>query len=88
MEESTKSNNKFLLIGLAVLLIAVSIYTIYNNSEHKKLTNAIETEKNEIAVNKAADMEIYDIMTLAKDEEDAITNASSYLTQMARKLEI
>ena len=44
--------------------------------------------KNEIAVNKAADMEIYDIMTLAKDEEDAITNASSYLTQMARKLEI
>ena len=51
MEESTKSNNKFLLIGLAVLLIAVSIYTIYNNSEHKKLTNAIETEKNEIAVN-------------------------------------
>ena len=51
MEESTKSNNKFLLIGLAVLLIAVSIYTIYNNSEHKKLTNAIETEKNKIAVN-------------------------------------
>ncbi len=51
MEESKKSNNKFLLIGLAVLLVAISIYTIYNNSEHKKLTNAIEVEKNEIAVN-------------------------------------
>ena len=51
MEESKKSNNKLLLIGLAVLLVAISIYTIYNNSEHKKLTNAIEVEKNEIAVN-------------------------------------
>lgn len=51
MEESKKSNSKFLIIALAALLVGISIYTFYNNSEHKKLTDAIEVEKNEIAVN-------------------------------------
>lgn len=51
MEDSKKSNTKFLIIALALLLVGVSIYTFYNNSEYKKLTNAIEVEKNEIAVN-------------------------------------
>lgn len=51
MEESKSSNNKFLIIALAVLLVGVVAYTIYNNGEHKKLENAIEVEKNEIATN-------------------------------------
>lgn len=51
MEESKKSNNKIILIVLAVLLAAALGYTFYKNSEHKKLTDAIEEEKSEIELN-------------------------------------
>lgn len=45
MEESKKSNSKFLIIALAALLVGISIYTFYNNSEHKKLTDAIKWKR-------------------------------------------
>lgn len=48
MEENKKSNNKLIIIVLAVLLVLSLGYTFYNSSEHKKLTDAIETEKSEI----------------------------------------
>ena len=48
MEENKKSNNKLIMIVLAVLLIVALGYTFYNNGEHKKLTDAIEEEKSEI----------------------------------------
>lgn len=51
MEESKSSNNKILIIALAVLLAGVVGYTIYNNSQHQELEDAIEIEKNEIATN-------------------------------------
>lgn len=51
MEENKKSNNKLIIIALAVLLLAVLAYTFYTNSEHKKLTDAIEAEKVEIGQN-------------------------------------
>ena len=51
MEESKKSNNKILIIALAVLLVGTLGYTFYNNGEHKKLTDAIESEKSEIEQN-------------------------------------
>ncbi|MBP8792768.1 MAG: hypothetical protein KBE41_11345 [Lutibacter sp.] len=51
MEESKSSNNKILIIALAILLVGVVGYTIYNNGEHQKLEDAIEVEKNEIATN-------------------------------------
>ena len=51
MEEDKKSNNKILVIALAVLLIGALAYTFYSNSEHKKLTDAIEDEKSEIEQN-------------------------------------
>lgn len=51
MEENKKSNNKVIVIALAILLLGALAYTFYNNSEHKKLTNAIEEEKLEIEGN-------------------------------------
>lgn len=51
MEQTKKSNNKFIIIALGVLLLAALVYTFYTAGEHKKLTNAIEEEKQEIASN-------------------------------------
>ncbi len=51
MVENKKSNSKIIVIVLAVLLIAALAYTFYNKNEHKKLTDAIEEEKAEIAQN-------------------------------------
>ena len=51
MEENKKSNSKIIVIVLAVLLLAVVAYTFYNNTEHKKVTDAIEEEKLEIEGN-------------------------------------
>tara|TARA_R110001583_G_scaffold27778_1_gene98978 strand:- start:9202 stop:10083 length:882 start_codon:yes stop_codon:yes gene_type:complete len=51
MEENKKSNSKIIVIVLAVLLLGIVGYTFYNNSEHKKVTDAIEEEKLEIEGN-------------------------------------
>ena len=51
MEEKKKSKSKIIVIVLAVLLLGVVAYTFYNNTEHKKLTDAIEEEKMEIEGN-------------------------------------
>lgn len=51
MEQTKKSNNKIIIIALGVLLLAALAYTFYTAGEHKKLTNAIEEEKIEIASN-------------------------------------
>jgi len=51
MEENKKSNSKIVVIVLAVLLFTVVAYTFYNNSQHKKVTDAIEEEKIEIEGN-------------------------------------
>ena len=51
MEENKKSNSKLIVIVLAVLLLGILGYTLYNNSEHKKVTDAIEEEKLEIEGN-------------------------------------
>jgi len=51
MEENKKSNSKTIVIILGVLLLGAIGYTVYNNSEHKKLTDAIEEEKTEIEGN-------------------------------------
>ncbi|MEX1381868.1 hypothetical protein [Lutibacter sp.] len=51
MEEEKKSNSKIIVIALAVLLIGALAYTFYNKSEHKKLTDAITVEKEEIEQN-------------------------------------
>ena len=51
MEENKKSNNKLIIIALAVLLLGVLAYTFYTSTEHKKLTDQIEGEKLEIEQN-------------------------------------
>jgi len=51
MEEKKKTNNKVIVIVLAVLLLGALGYTFYKNTEHKKLTDAIEEEKLEIEGN-------------------------------------
>jgi Tfp pilus assembly protein PilO len=51
MVENKRSNSKIIVIVLAVLLIGALTYTFYNKNEHKKLTDAIEEEKAEIAQN-------------------------------------
>ena len=51
MEDSKNSNNKFLIIALALLLVGISIYTFYSSTKLNKLNDAIEVEKNEIASN-------------------------------------
>lgn len=49
--ENNKSNNKTIIIVLAVLLIIALGYTFYAKSEHKKVTDAIGQEKAEIELN-------------------------------------
>jgi len=51
MEENKKSNSKIIIIALAVLLVGALGYSLYNNGEHQKLTDAIEAEKSEIELN-------------------------------------
>ena len=51
MEDNKKSNNKLIIIALAVLLVGALAYTFYTGKEHKKLTDAIEVEKLEIEQN-------------------------------------
>lgn len=51
MEEKNKSNSKIIVVVLALLLVGALAYTFYNKNEHKKLTNAIEEEKEEIEQN-------------------------------------
>ena len=51
MEEKNKIGGKAVIIVLAILLIAALAYTFYKNGEHKKLTDAIVEEKEEIEVN-------------------------------------
>lgn len=51
MEENKKTNSKNIIIALAVLLFGSIGYTIYNNQEHKKVTDAIEVEKHDVEQN-------------------------------------
>ena len=51
MEEKNKNGGKTIAIVLAVLLIAVLAYTFKKGKDHKKLTDAIVEEKEEIEVN-------------------------------------
>ena len=51
MTENKNNTSRIIAIVLAVLLIAALGYTFYNKNEHKKLTDAIEEEKAEIAQN-------------------------------------
>lgn len=51
MEEEKKSNSKIIVIVLALLLAGALAYTFYNKNEHKKLTDAITVEKEEIEQN-------------------------------------
>jgi len=44
--------------------------------------------KNELAETDTQKMEIYDIMSEAKDQEDAVENAATYLTKLARRLKL
>jgi hypothetical protein len=74
MEESKSSNNKIPILILGVLLVAALIYTFYNNSEHKKLTDAIEEEKTEIAQN---------LDSLIVKYEDAIADNTSMSNELA-----
>ena len=48
--EAAKNNNKSILIALAVLVVALAVYLVYSNQQHKKLTNEIEQEKIEVGV--------------------------------------
>ena len=36
--EAAKSNNKNIVIGLAVVLVALVIYLVYSNQQHNELT--------------------------------------------------
>ncbi len=74
MEDNKKSNNKLIVIVLAVLLVGVLAYTVYNNSEHKKLTNAIEEEKLEIEQN---------LDSMIVKYEDAIAQNTSMSNELA-----
>lgn len=51
MEEKSNSNSKIIVIVLALLLVGALAYTFYNKNEHKKLTDAITIEKEEIELN-------------------------------------
>lgn len=74
MEQDKKSNNKLIMIVLGVLLVAVLGYTFYANSEHKKLTNAIEEEKEEIELN---------LDSMIVKYEDAIGENTSMSNELA-----
>lgn len=74
MEQDKKSNNKLIMIVLGVLLIAALGYTFYANSEHNKLTNAIEDEKAEIEMN---------LDSMIVKYEDAIGENTSMSNELA-----
>lgn len=74
MEESKNKNTKLILIILAVLLVAIIGYTFYNNIEHKKLTDAIEEEKEEIELN---------LDSMIVKYEDAIGENTSMSAELA-----
>ncbi|MBK5210122.1 MAG: hypothetical protein JJE44_11570 [Flavobacteriaceae bacterium] len=74
MEENKKSNNKLIIIALAVLLLSALAYTFYTNSEHKKLTDAIEVEKLEIEQN---------LDSMIVRYEDAIAEKTSMSGELA-----
>jgi hypothetical protein len=74
MEENKKSNNKAIVIVLALLLIGAVAYTLYNNSEYKKLTNAIEEEKEEIEQN---------LDSMIVKYEDAIAQKTSMSNELS-----
>ncbi len=74
MEQEKKSNNKLIMIVLGVLLVAALGYTFYANSEHKKLTDAIEDEKAEIEMN---------LDSMIVKYEDAIGENTSMSNELA-----
>ena len=74
MEQDKKSNNKLIMIVLGVLLVAALGYTFYANSEHQKLTNAIEEEKEEIELN---------LDSMIVKYEDAIGENTSMSNELA-----
>ena len=48
--EAAKNNSKNIVIALAVLVVALVVYLVYSNQQHKQLTNEIEQEKVEVGV--------------------------------------
>lgn len=74
MEENKKSNNKLITIVLAVLLAGSLGYTFYNNSEHKKITEAIEADKTEIEL---------ELDGMIAKYEDAIAENTSMADELA-----
>jgi len=74
MEESKKSNSKVIVIVLAILLIGALAYLFYNKNEHKKLTDAIEEEKEEIETN---------LDSMIVKYEDAISQNTSMSNELS-----
>ena len=74
MEDSKKSNNKFLIIALGLLLVGVVAYTIYNNGQNKMYKDAVEAEKNEIASN---------LDSMIVKYEDAISKNTSMSNELS-----
>ena len=74
MEDSKNSNNKFLIIALALLLVGISIYTFYSSTKLNKLNDAIEVEKNEIASN---------LDSMIVKYEDAISKNTSMSNELS-----
>ncbi len=74
MEENKKSSGKWIVIVLLVLLLGALVYTFYNNSEHKKLTDQIEEEKLEIEEN---------LDSMIVRYEDAIAQKTSMSNELA-----
>ena len=48
--EAAKNNSKNIVIALAVLVVALVVYLVYSNQQHKQLTSEIEQEKVEVGV--------------------------------------
>jgi len=48
--EGAKNNSKNVVIALAIVLVALVIYLVYSNQQHKELTSEIEKEKVEVGV--------------------------------------
>ncbi len=74
MEENKKSSGKWIVIILLVLLLGALVYTFYNDSEHKKLTDQIEEEKLEIEEN---------LDSMIVRYEDAIAQKTSMSNELA-----
>lgn len=74
MEENKKSSGKWIVIVLVVLLVGALVYTFYNDSEHKKLTDQIEEEKLEIEQN---------LDSMIVRYEDAIAQKTSMSNELA-----